>query len=318
MSMEERCARLRQYLTFLRDIGIVPIALYQPTEEAAGSNRGAPFQRLECIGDHNWGSAMARRIRLVFPHIDWMSRDMSGLFDTLRGAVESNSMLEHTCDVIGLQHLLPISLQSSSMKFKADLVEGLLGELYLAYWSCCPASMNDGRTRYVDVASGDGGVRAPLSSVISHVVNEILDVIVVATLSRNLVRIVPLLREYTVTSRFRRLEAPGEQRTSFARKSISSHVRLPAVPLLHSSATSPFSSERAITGSSSSSRANTRGLGPHHCTFHTRVATRALDGGELQLSVPSGWEMADRGVGVVLPFVAGAPSPRPEFDKGLL
>jgi hypothetical protein len=296
MTMEQRCCRLRQFLAFLRDVGIAPVALYQPTEEAGGSKRGAPFQRLECIGDHNWGASIARRIRLAFPHIDWMNPVMSIVFDTLRSAAESNSMLEHVCDVIGLQQLLPMSLQESSMKFKADVVEGLLGELYLAFWSCCPASMHDGRTRYVDVAAGDGGVRAPLASVIDHTVQEILDIIVIATLSRNMSRIVPLLRDYTVGSRFLRLEGPSDRKKRHVRCSgITTTgvtcVLLPGIPQLHRSPTPPCAEHRR-----------------HHGTFLTRVALGAMQKAAEAQSLYSGWEMAERGA-VALPFVTSDPSP---------
>ena len=299
MTIETRCVRLREYLGYLRDAGVAPVSLLQATEETQGSLRGQLCQRLECIGDHNWGNSIARRIRLAFPQIDWMSPIMSLSFDTLRSAAEANYMLEHVCDVIGLESLLPVSLGSNSIKFKADLVEALLGELYLAYWSCFPASVFDGRTRYADVGATDGGIRSPLSLVINHVIQEILDMIVLCTLSRNIVRIIPLMRDYVFTSKFCRLSEVATRKAYSPRGSARERVLLPGRSNLHVSPTAAYRS--------------------HHGTFPTKVAAQAMRlfglEAEREASDYTGWEMAERGV-VTLPFIAAKPEKAVDSRRG--
>ena len=143
VNLQQRREKLLDVLTFLANIGVVRASLCLGTLEYETGRRGIPFERLECIGDHCWGSSTSKRIVAMLPELPWDGAH-SHLFDTLRCAVESNVNLERFYDWIGMDAIYGGSTRSSPSridaasnlsKSKSDIVEAVVGELYVALWS---------------------------------------------------------------------------------------------------------------------------------------------------------------------------------------
>lgn len=87
----------------------------------------------------------------------------------------------------------------ANAKFRADVLEALLGELHILLWSIEP--MHPTVERFVDVP-GLGEGRAPLATIVQHVLSEIFDVVVLSLLRSYADRVVPLLHEAALVGRF--------------------------------------------------------------------------------------------------------------------
>nr|CCC95435.1 unnamed protein product [Trypanosoma congolense IL3000] len=143
----EAAERLRNQIYTLNKLGILNVV--DPLLRAGGPSgvcRDPAFQRMECIGDHNWGHSICHRILLLFPEVNWRMQSNILAMHALRSMLESN---QHLSDVFTLLQLRNPSRgtvdKEKSVKFKADVVEAIAGELRVALWSLQPTA-SDGIT----------------------------------------------------------------------------------------------------------------------------------------------------------------------------
>jgi hypothetical protein len=235
MSFEQRLVHCRDVLFGLRQMGRLKTALMVDSD-----GRDVAFERVECIGDNTWGSKVAGRMILLFPHMHqhWFGGRLAGGFNVLRDVTEANLNLERVYNLLQLDTLLPTKLQDKKSKFRADVVEAILGELHIALWSLEPGSTSE--AAFTDI-NGLGTGSASLFTVIQHALNELFDIIALSMLLEYSGRVLAILREAITVGRFFRMIpdcAKLRRRTPFRIKG-KEVIQLPEQQLLHEVAT-PF------------------------------------------------------------------------------
>ena len=209
-TVSQRIVTLRQCLLALREVGIFKIAL-----PASGALGGLEFERLECLGDHAWGTNISRRVKVLFPQLfrravapgptatvkngvapapDQMAK-LAASQGVLREAMESNYNLSIAFDALDLEKLLPQSWEIKSEKKKADILEATLGELHLAHWALEP---RHGAVAFSDVL---GECTGDVVGVVEHTMNELFDLIALVMLYHYAEMVVPLLPQLMVETR---------------------------------------------------------------------------------------------------------------------
>lgn len=199
-----QCAQIRRQLITLRDAGVLTVSMN------VRARRGIPFERLECIGDHTFGSCNTGRLRAVFyPEIDLTTTSSSqapvgsaaasvaylptldnSSFELLRTMVESAvNMSEVAADLSLLLLLYPSANDSSPVngKYLADLFECVLGELRVALWTAAPAAhsvFTDADETLQFCGSSSSGLGASIILLMQETLDGLLDLLVLNLLTR--------------------------------------------------------------------------------------------------------------------------------------
>ncbi|RNF13401.1 RNA editing complex protein [Trypanosoma conorhini] len=187
--VQRKASLLRDKLHVLMELGVLNVTAPRGGKTDTGMfQRDAGFQRLECIGDHNWGHSVCHRLIVLFPEVNW--RTLSNVFvvDALRTVLESNNHLDYVFTVLQLDDLLgSCESQGKSTKFKADVVEAIAGELHVALWSLEPYDTDGISTR-----PSLHGVPAtpPLAIFVRSCLNELLDTIFYSFIAKYNVQLV--------------------------------------------------------------------------------------------------------------------------------
>lgn len=176
----------RRHVVVLADAGLLPItfglaAVHTPTSD--GTIRGEMFERLECIGDHTFGSESSGRLRRMLSNEDCTHQANSQWFDEMRCACEG----AHNMNVVARQLQLVSLLSRSSLsngfptvptstKYTTDLLECLLGELRMFCWATSPQTAHAGPTRFRSVAGGSSASFGRLETFVEDTLTLLLDV----------------------------------------------------------------------------------------------------------------------------------------------
>ncbi|EAN86779.1 putative RNA processing endonuclease 1 [Trypanosoma cruzi] len=174
--MGRKASQLREKLHALMELGL--LKLTTPNEDKTDPNkfyRDAGFQRMECIGDHNWGHSVCHRLVVLFPEVNWRTLTNTSVVDALRTVLESNQHLDYVFTALRLDEILRnCGTQKISTKLKADVIEAIAGELHVALWSLEPYDTDGISTRF----SMHGATVAPsLAFFVRVCLNELMDII---------------------------------------------------------------------------------------------------------------------------------------------
>lgn len=198
-SLEKRIDELHNLLLTLKDLGVIDLSLAAVTPEASRDSasshyhrRRVAFERLEYVGDNAWGSNISSRIMLLYPDQQWTYSQRAYSFNCFRDACDMNVTLDFMFDCLRLNELLGPSnaARVNSGKMKADLVEGLFGELLTYSWGMEPKLLDD--APYVEV---NGLLEAPLCALIQHCLTELYDILVLQYSRELLGNALPLAKE---------------------------------------------------------------------------------------------------------------------------
>ncbi|KAG5506454.1 hypothetical protein JKF63_05957 [Porcisia hertigi] len=198
-SIEKRAAEVGTILRALKEVGVLDVALATAElAEMTGSlsayhrRRRVAFERLEYIGDNCWGNNISNRILLLYPDQQWLYSERCSTFTLLRDACEMNVNLEFVFDTLELWHLLSSTAHSrlGNGKVKADLVEGILGELHLYLYGMVPKLQDD-----VDYVETNGAREVQLVALVEHCLTELYDLIVLKHARDLVTSAIPLAKE---------------------------------------------------------------------------------------------------------------------------
>ncbi|RNE99403.1 RNA editing complex protein [Trypanosoma rangeli] len=181
--VERKASQLRDKLQVLMQLGVLSVVTPRGGKTDTGTfQRDAGFQRMECIGDHNWGHSVCHRLIVLYPEVKW--RTLSNVFvvDALRTVLESNQHLDYVFTALQLDDMLgSCESQRKSTKFKADVVEAIAGELHVSLWSLEPYDMDGINTRF----SLHGVPITPsLAIFVRSCLNELVDIIFYCYMAR--------------------------------------------------------------------------------------------------------------------------------------
>ncbi|KEG13120.1 RNA editing complex protein [Trypanosoma grayi] len=179
-----RASRLRDKLHVLTQLGVLGLAAPRGGgADSHGFQRDAGFQRLECIGDHNWGHTICHRLLLLFPEVDWRTPPNISAIDAFRTVLESNQHLDAVYTALRLDDIVRSTEAKAarSTKFKADVVEAIAGELHVALWSLQPYD-TDGITARPSIH----GIpfTPPLASIVQNCLHELYDLVVLCFIAK--------------------------------------------------------------------------------------------------------------------------------------
>ncbi|TPP45490.1 hypothetical protein CGC20_31635 [Leishmania donovani] len=198
-SIEKRAARIGTILRALKQVGVLDVALAtaEPTDVVGSLNsryrrRRVAFERLEYIGDNCWGNNISNRILLLYPDQQWLYSERCSTFTLVRDACEMNVNLDFVFDTLELWHLLSTTAHSrlGSGKVKADLVEGIFGELHLHLYGMVPKLQDD-----VEYVETNGAREVQLVAVVEHCLTELYDLIVLKHARDLVTSAIPLAKE---------------------------------------------------------------------------------------------------------------------------
>ncbi|EAN79802.1 Mitochondrial RNA processing endonuclease 1 (mRPN1) [Trypanosoma equiperdum] len=187
---EKSALRLQSQIRVLGKLGVLNVvdSLFT-TASSGGLQRDAAFQRMECIGDHNWGHSVCRRIVLLFPEVNWRANSNVLVMDALRTVLECNQHLVHVFTLLQLSDKLGgRDVKEKSVKFKADIVEAIIGELHVALWSL-QSSTNDGFTSIPSIHGAPYTI--PLVSMVEECLDGIVGLVILALMARYAASLVP-------------------------------------------------------------------------------------------------------------------------------
>ncbi|EKF38486.1 hypothetical protein MOQ_001306 [Trypanosoma cruzi marinkellei] len=181
--MRRKASQLREKLHVLMDLGL--LKLTTPRGDKTDPNtfyRDAGFQRMECIGDHNWGHSICHRLVVLFPEVNWRTLTNTSVVDALRTVLESNQHLDYVFTALRLDEILKnCGTQKISTKLKADVIEAIAGELHVALWSLEPYDTDGISTRF----SMHGTPVAPSLAIFVRIcLNELMDIIFYCHMAR--------------------------------------------------------------------------------------------------------------------------------------
>ncbi|ORC89795.1 RNA editing complex protein [Trypanosoma theileri] len=236
--VDRRASHLRKKLSILKELGMLGVATSSDLFSVVNDTvqRDAGFQRMECIGDHNWGHSICHRWILLFPEVNWRTLSNTFAMDALRTTLESNQHLEYVFTVLGLDAFVGgvNKMQGKSTKFKADIVEAIAGELHVALWSLEPYD-RDGITARPSMH----GVpyTNTLASMVRDCLYELFNLVLFCFLSKHHLSLVQAVMEFTrreqyimdVSSPFYTLSSVRRRRMDTNHKKLWT---LPSLPLL--------------------------------------------------------------------------------------
>lgn len=257
IAFREALDELRLLLALLRDLGVLSVSFSTTASQqvVAGPTgvpdaesvhlvrRGLPFERLECIGDHNWGSHLTGRLRVLFHFLDLTSEQRSLQAEHLRISLESNMNFESLSNSLQLQDLVHGATSASggsSMKYRADLVECVLGELRVTLWTLHSLDYRSLCLHYPALAGGSKGILSEVEGFVRHAIASLLDLILLQLVCDRLPMWTDVARRYLVDEcaiRQRCLSAPPQYhsfspvRRSRTRVTRSRTIALPALSL---------------------------------------------------------------------------------------
>ncbi|CBZ26657.1 putative RNA editing complex protein MP90 [Leishmania mexicana MHOM/GT/2001/U1103] len=198
-SIEKRAAQIGTILRALKKVGVLDVALAtaEPTDTVGSCNshyrrRRVAFERLEYIGDNCWGNNISNRILLLYPDQQWLYSERCSTFTLVRDACEMNVNLDFVFDTLELWHLLSTTAHSrlGNGKVKADLVEGIFGELHLHLYGMVPKLQDD-----VEYVETNGAREVQLVALVEHCLTELYDLIVLKHARDLVTPAIPLAKE---------------------------------------------------------------------------------------------------------------------------
>nr|CCM15234.1 RNA editing complex protein MP90,putative,nuclease, putative [Leishmania guyanensis] len=198
-SIEKRAAQIGTILRALKQVGVLDVALATAElTESAGAlsshyrGRRVAFDRLEYIGDNCWGTNISSRIMLLYPDQQWLYSERCSTFTLVRDACEMNVNLDFVFDTLELWHLLSATAHSrlGNGKVKADLVEGIFGELHLYLYGMVPKLQDD-----VEYVETNGAREVQLVALVEHCLTELYDLIVLKHARDLVTSAIPLAKE---------------------------------------------------------------------------------------------------------------------------
>ncbi|KAG5480011.1 hypothetical protein LSCM1_06431 [Leishmania martiniquensis] len=198
-SIEKRADQIRAVLRALKQVGVLDVALAaaELTEQtgaldAQQRRRRVAFDRLEYIGDNCWGNNISNRILLMYPDQQWLYSERCSTFTLVRDACEMNVNLDFVFDTLELWSLLSSSAHSrlGHGKVKADLVEGIFGELHLYLYGMVPKLQDD-----VEYVETNGAREVQLVALVEHCLTELYDLIVLKHARDLITSAIPLAKE---------------------------------------------------------------------------------------------------------------------------
>ncbi|CCD18085.1 hypothetical protein, conserved [Trypanosoma vivax Y486] len=181
--VERRAARLFGEVRLLSRLGVLGTAdILFDSKECGGPQRDGRFQRMECIGDHNWGHSTCHRLIVLFPEVQWRSVEGVFIMDTLRTVLESNHHLHYVFTQLLMADCnQTVETHTMSAKFKAVVVEAIAGELHVALWSL-QSPLRDGITRF---SSLHGVPFTPIvASMVQRCLDDLMDLVVFSFVGR--------------------------------------------------------------------------------------------------------------------------------------
>ena len=211
-------------------------------------SRDAAFERIECIGDNTWGSQLSARFMTLFPDYPWLTSHIgAAILNSMRDYLEGNHNLEVAFNALNLRrwwggsdatssHLLGGHAATAAtttaaaggtaiigQKFKADVVEALMGDLHVALWSLEPLYPSSSlspterfialdrcwaahRQRHADVGSAPhhntdyAAVPAQTVFLLHYCIQEVLDIVLLASLTNFAADVIELLEDALAVS----------------------------------------------------------------------------------------------------------------------
>ncbi|GET88149.1 RNA editing complex protein MP90, putative [Leishmania tarentolae] len=198
-SIEERASQIGIILRALKRVGVLDVALAtaEPTDTVSCVNshyrrRRVAFERLEYIGDNCWGNNISNRIMLLYPDQQWLYSERCSTFTLVRDACEMNVNLDFVFDTLELWQLLSATAHArlQNGKVKADLVEGIFGELHLYLYGMAPKLQDD-----VEYVETNGAREVQLVALVEHCLTELYDLIVLKHARDLVTSAIPLANE---------------------------------------------------------------------------------------------------------------------------
>lgn len=212
VTLSNRSERLFETLSYLVASGIVSPAALNPCMRRSlldtvgiGRRNTVEFEAREYLGDNLWGSATNRRLMIMLPDRDWTSWEHAWGFGILRDNIESNDNLTATFDLLGLQRLLPATTPLTGEKAKADIIEGIVGDLYVTLWRVAPDA---GAVARADGNANPEGLLGAttqgcrLTLVVQHALTELYDIIALAFMNRFSTTMVDAMRDVLTDGSF--------------------------------------------------------------------------------------------------------------------
>ncbi|KAG5480398.1 hypothetical protein LSCM4_06164 [Leishmania orientalis] len=198
-SIEKRADQIGTILRALKQVGVLDVSLAaaELTEQTGAPDthyrrRRVAFDRLEYIGDNCWGTNISNRILLLYPDQQWLYSERCSTFTLVRDACEMNINLDFVFDTLELWHLLSTTAHSQlgHGKMKADLVEGIFGELHLYLYGMVPKLQDD-----VEYVETNGAREVQLVALVEHCLTELYDLIVLKHARDLVTSAIPLAKE---------------------------------------------------------------------------------------------------------------------------